>query len=225
MEWERLACAFPLLGSGVGPQAARARRELGRLCSRALRTGRWQPRLDGPAPDARPTVFLTAHFGSLSALRYCLRARGVPAAIAVGPHNFPRADQEESDRLFDSRFPMGFPHVFEAERAHRLRTALGQGSLLVVADLPGRNAVESDLLGGRVRLDPRPIRLARVAGVRCCPAFLSLPEAGWTLTVGPELPPDEGPALGMFGRIYANVAARAPWDLDGVVYRSFVEPR
>ncbi len=131
---------------------------------------------------------------------------------------------EARDRIFDARFPMRFPHVLEASRVHRLRTALRSGSLLLAADLPGHQAIEVDWLGGRVRLDPRPIRLARAAGVSCRSAFLTLPRQGWTLTLGAELPPGEVPALGAFGEAYAAVAAAAPWDMDGVVYRRLAVP-
>ncbi len=223
-EWGELARAFPLLGERPGPRAARARRDLHDLCARALSTGRWRPRLDGTAPGPEPTVYLTAHFGSLGALRYCLRSHGVPVANALGPHNLRRPEMEARDRIFDARFPMRFPHVFEASRVHRLRTALRSGSLLLAADLPGGQSVEVDWLGGRVRLDPRPIRLARAAGVSCRPAFLTLPRQGWTLTLGAELPPGEASALRAFGAVYAAVAAEAPWDVDGVVYRRLAVP-
>jgi hypothetical protein len=219
-QWDRLATAFPMLPARPGLHAARARQRLHRLCARALRTGRWDARLEGDPPELTPAVYVTAHFGALRALRYTLRARGVAAAIAIGPHNLEREEGERQDRIFDARHALDFPHVFEAARVHRLRAALRRGSLLLAADLPASAAADEPLLGGRVSLDPRPLRLARAAGVPCRAAFLTLPEDGWTLTLGAALPEAEGPALEAFARLFARTAARAPWDLDGVVYRS-----
>ena len=220
-EWREIAEAFPAMPRDPGAAAARARVRLGRRWSRALATGRWRVRLDGEAPPLSPGIYATAHVGSLQALRYALRARGVPAAIVLGPHNLDRTRAMEDDRVFDRRHALDFPHAFAADRAHRLRTALERGSLILAADLPpppgdGSAAV----LGGRVALDSRPFRLARAARVPCRAAFLTMPREGWTLTVSPPLPRAETAALEAFARAFEHVALRAPLDLDAVVYRS-----
>src|SRR5262249_62264763 len=95
-----------------------------------------------------------------------------------------------------------------------------RGSLVAAADMPEGESRSFPILGGRVLLDPRPFRLARAAGVDCRAGFLTLPDEGWTLTVSAPLPKGAAEALEAFARLFAEVAARAPLDLDGVVYRS-----
>ena len=164
-------------------------------------------------------MYVSAHLGSLQVLRYALRERGVKAATALGPHNLERPTAEAQDRVFDARHPLDFPHVFPAAAVHRLRGALGRGSLVLAADLPRRGeGVEVPFLGGRVLVDPRPFRLARAAGVPCRPAFLTLPRGRFTLTLGAELPGNEAAALAAYAKCLAGVAERSPLDLDGVVY-------
>jgi hypothetical protein len=165
-------------------------------------------------------VYVSAHIGSLQGLRYTLRARGVRVATVLGPYNLERPEAERQDRLFDRCHPLDFPHFFPATRVHRLRTALRSGSLIAAADLPASDGFEEPFLGGRVRLDRRPFRLARAAGVPCRPAFLTLPLGRWTLTLGDPLPADEGAALEAYARCLRKVATRSPLDLDAVVYRS-----
>lgn len=217
-DWRALRRAFPELPRGAGPRAAVRRILLARLASRRLATGRWTARIEGEPPSTHPTVYVSAHLGSLQALRYTLRARGVAVANVLGPHNLQRPEAERQDRLFDARHPMNFPHVLPASTVHRLRDALRKGSLILAADLPVDAGVEVPLLGGRARLDPRPFRLARAAGVPCRPAFLTLAKGRWTLTLGPVLPRDEAAALPLYARLFAQAARRSPLDLDGVVY-------
>ena len=224
-DWEQLETAFPDLPRDAGRTAARSRRRLRRLCARALRSGQWDARVDGAPPSPEPAVYVTAHVGGLQALRYVLRARGVAAATVVGPHNLIRPEADRQDRIFDARHPNGFPHVLPARRAQRLRLALRVGSLIAAADLPAGTRTERPFLGGSVALDSRPMRLARATRVPCRPAFLTLPEEGWTLTLGSPLPSDEEAALASFAELLGRVAARAPWDLDGVVYRALVRER
>lgn len=219
-DWREVAAAFPGLARDPGPGAARARARLHRLAARALATGRWKTRMEGEPPTAGPAVYVTAHIGALQALRYALRARGIAAATVIGPFNLDRTDAARADRIFDRRHALDFVHALPSTAPHRLRSALRRGSLILAADLPGGRAVEVPLLGGTVRLDPRPFRLARAARVPCRPAFLTLPKGGWTLSVGLPLPDGEAQALEAFARAFARVAARAPLDLDGVVYRS-----
>jgi hypothetical protein len=224
-EWREIAAAFPGLPRDPGPAAARARERLGRRWSRALSTGRWRVRLDGEPPVAAPTIYATAHIGSLQALRYALRARGVPAAIVLGPHNQDRSRYVKDDVVFDRRYALDFPHALPADRAHRLRTALERGSLILAADLPpAHGSAFAGVLGGRVALDARPLRLARAARVPCRAAFLTLPREGWTLTLSPPLPAAESAALDAFARAFERAAMRAPLDLDAVVYRSLAVP-
>lgn len=220
-DWKELRRAFPRLPAGAGPRAAARRMLLARLAARRLRTGRWAGRIEGDAPDPAdgPAVFVSAHLGSLQGLRYALRAMGIPVATVLGPHNLQRPEAERQDRAFDTRHPLGFPHVLPASAVHRLRTALRKGSLVLAADLPAPgDSIPAPLLGGRVMLDPRPFRLARAAGVACRPAFLTLPGGRWTLTIGRALPADEEQAVAAFGRSLSAVAARSPLDLDGPVY-------
>jgi hypothetical protein len=224
-DWKALRAAFPGLPAGAGTRSAARRLLLARLASRRLSTGRWSCRLVGAPPAASPTVYVSAHLGSLQALRYTLRARGVAVANVLGPHNLNRAEPERQDRIFDSRQPIDFPHVFPAARPHALRSALQRGSLILTADQPAERGVEVDFLGGRLRLDPRPFRLARGSRVPCRPAFLTLPRGRWTLTLGSPLPADEDRALASFGELLGRVAAEAPWDLDGMVYRTLARER
>lgn len=217
-DWRELAARFPELPPDPGRLASRRRALLARLAARSLASGRWPVALDGDPPRGEPTVYVCAHIGSLQALRYCLRARSVPAANVLGPFNLDRGEAERQDRIFDRSHPIAFPHVFPAEKVHRLRTALRSGSLIAAADLPVRGGVDSPLLGGSVGLDPRPFRLARAAGAACRPAFLTLPEGRWTLTLGEPLPEDEDEAVREFAGVYRRVASAAPADLDGVVY-------
>lgn len=217
-DWRELAGRFPDLPPDPGRLAARRRALLARLATRSLASGRWPVELDGDPPGAGPTVYVCAHIGSLQALRYCLRARSVAAASVLGPFNLERSAAQRQDSVFDRRHPVAFPHFFPAANVHRLRTALRSGSLIAAADLPARGGSEEALLGGLVRLDPRPFRLARAAGTACRPAFLTLPEGRWTLTLGEALPADEDEAVRAFAGVYRRVASAAPVDLDGVVY-------
>lgn len=224
-EWSELRTAFPGLPSAPGPRAAARRLLLGRLAARRLATGRWSARLVGAPPAAAPTVYVSAHLGSLQGLRYTLRARGIAAANVVGPHNLTRPEPERQDRVFDARHALDFPHVLAASRVHALRSALRRGSLIATADQPEGKGVEVAFLGGRLRLDPRPFRLARDARVPCRAAFLTLPRGRWTLTLGDPLPGDEERALDAFARCLEQVAGRAPADLDGPVYRALARRR
>ena len=163
-------------------------------------------------------MYVTAHIGSMQALRYALRARGVPAATVLGPYNLDRSEAIPQDRRFDRRYALDFPHAFPSSSAHTLRRALRRGSLVAAGDMPERGGIAARVLGGPALLDPRPFRLARVAGALCRPAFVTLPEGRWTLTLGPVLSGDELAGAEEFGRAFARVAAAAPVDIDGVVY-------
>ncbi len=222
-DWLRIAQVFPELPPDPGPRAAERREKLDRLASRALATGRWKTRLDGELTDPEPAMYVSAHIGALQALRYALRARGVRSASVIGRFNLDRTIPARSDPIFDRRFPIDFPHALPSTHPHRLRSALKHGSLIVAADMPERESRPAVILGGQVALDPRPFRLGRAARVPCRAAFLTLPPEGWTLTISPPLPAGDDDALDAFGRIFAAVAARAPLDLDGMVYRSIAE--
>jgi predicted LPLAT superfamily acyltransferase len=220
-DWKELRRAYPRLPAGAGHLAAARRVLLARLAARRLRTGRWDVRFEGdaPRPGDGPTVFVSAHLGSLQALRYTLRARGIRAANVLGPFNLNRSEAERQDRIFDAVHPLDFPHFFPASAVHRVRTALRKGSLVLAADLPlPGQGVAVPLLGGRVFVDPRPFRLARATRVRCRTAFLTLPRGRWTLTIGPVLPREEEAAIAGYARCLAETAARSPIDLDGAVY-------
>ena len=218
--WRELARAYPELPANPGRAAARRRRKLERLASRALATGRWTLKLVGEPPDPSPCIYVTAHIGAMQALRYALRARGVPAATVLGPFNLDRTEAIPQDRVFDRRHALDFPHALPSSAAHRLRAALKRGSLVAAADLPERGGVPGEVLGGPALLDPRPFRLARLAGVACRPAFATMPGGVWTLTLGPRLSGAPEACAAAFGRFFARVAADSPLDLDGVVYAS-----
>ena len=224
-EWREIAEAFPGVPRDPGRLAARRRARLARLASRALGTGRWKTAVEGGAPRPEPTVYVTAHIGALQALRYVLRSHGVPAASVIGPLNFDRSVKARTDSVFDRRYLLDFPHALPSTRPHRLATALSTGSLILAADLPEGPFLEAGVLGGVVRFDPRPFRLARTVGVPCRAAFLTLPDTGWTLTVGEPLPSDPSLAVEAFARVFARVAAAAPLDLDGLVYLSLARSR
>lgn len=217
-EWSALAALYPELPPDPGAAARRQRERLFRLASRALKSGRWAPRLEGKPPALEPTLYVTAHLGSMQALRYSLRARGIPAANVLGPFNLDRSKAIEQDRIFDRNHALDFPHAFPSAGVHRLRSALKRGSLIAAADLPERSGVPAELLGGPTAIDTRPFRLARAARVPCRAAFLTLPGGRWTLTLGPPLPRDEAAACAAFALDLAAVASRSPLDLDGVVY-------
>ena len=225
-EWKELSGAFPELPSAAGARAAARRILLARLAARRLSTGRWPARIEGTPPDATPTVYVSAHLGSLQGLRYTLRARGLAVANVLASHNLAsRSEPARQDRLFDAGHPIDFPHVLPAARVHALRSALRRGSLILTADQPEGRGVDVDFLGGRLRIDPRPFRLARSAHVPSRPAFLTLPRGRWTLTLGDPLPEDEGSALDAFARCLREAVSRSPLDLDGPVYRALVRGR
>lgn len=221
-EWREIAEAFPGVPRDPGRLAARRRVRLARLASRALATGRWNTALDGEPARREPTVYVTAHIGAMQALRYVLRSHGVPTASVIGRFNLDRSVTARTDPIFDRRHPLDFPHALPSTHPHRLATALSTGSLILAADLPeGPPFLEAAVLGGIVRFDPRPFRLARTVGVACRAAFLTLPDTGWTLTLGEPLPSDPKRAVEAFARVFRKVAAAAPLDLDGLVYLSF----
>ena len=198
--WRQLAKVFPALPPNPGRSAARARRRLIAFSTRALSSGRWRPLWSGAPLAKTPAIYVTAHIGSLLALRYILRSRGVAAATVIAPYNFDRADPAAKDAVFDRRFPLAFPHVLSSAGPQRLRTALRSGSVILAADLPQGPAFPARLLGAEVLLDPRPFRLARMTGVPCRPIFLTLPGRRWRITIGDALPAEEPAAQVAFAR-------------------------
>jgi hypothetical protein len=218
-QWRDLGRAFPALGSDPGPAAARARRRLQFLVGRALATERHGPRYRPAPPPAGPAVYVTAHLGDLRSLRYLLR-RHIPVATVVRTSEEERETIAREDRAFDERFPRDFPHAFSSRNPHRLRRALSRGSLVFAADLPSSEGVAFPCLGGRLSLDPRPFRLARIAKVSCQPLFLTAPRGRLTITVGDALPREEDAALGGFGRMLERVAEESPFEIDGPTWWS-----
>jgi hypothetical protein len=221
-QWRDLGRAFPRLGSDPGPEAARARRRLRFLVGRALRTARHAPRFDPAVPEPAPALYLTAHLGDLRSLRYLLR-RFIPVATVVGTSEQERRAISNEDREFDERAPCAFPHAFSAARPHALRSALSRGSLIAAADLPAGHGIAFPCLGGWLPLDPRPFRLARLAGAPCRPLFLTAPRGVLTITVGRPLPQKETAALEEFARALDRATDQSPLDLDGPTWWNRLE--
>lgn len=212
-QWRAIGRAYPALGEDPGRRAARARMRLRFLIGRSLALRRHDARWVGPPLDERPTMFATAHLGDLRGLRYALRRR-VPAANVVWNAS-DRALVAEDDTRFDRDSPHDFPHVWSAAAPHALRSALARGSLIAAADVPAPRPVEAGLLGGRVRLDPRPFRLARLARVPCRSIFLTAPGGRLRVTLGANLPAAEEEAVRLFAEDLARAARDAPFELDG----------
>lgn len=209
--WRDVARALPALGPDPAVRAARARLRLGSLVGRA--TAGADPFWNG-APGHAPVVFVTGHVGDLRALRYLLRRR-VPAASVI-QRSSERERIAREDAAIDAIWPRAFPHVFPSNPVRALDRALSQGSLIVAADVPaGKSSVPAALLGGTIGLDPRPFRLARIAGVPCRPAFLTAPRGALTVTVGDLLPSEEEAAIGVFARQLESVCSSAPYEIDG----------
>jgi hypothetical protein len=223
-QWRDLGRAFPRLGADPGRPAARARRRFGFLVGRALAHRRRGPAFRDAPPPEEPTLYTTGHLGDLRGLRYLLRRH-----IAIG--NVARVREAEraaivpEDRLCDERDPRDFPHVFYFRQPHRLRSALQRGSLLVAADLPEREGVDFPILGGRLLLDPRPFRLARLAGVPCRAVFLTAPAGRLTITIGPVLPREEEAALPAFARQFESAADESPFDIDAPTWWNRLAPQ
>ncbi|MGE5275819.1 MAG: hypothetical protein ACM3SU_02385 [Acidobacteriota bacterium] len=218
-QWRDLGRAFPALGPDPGPAAARARRRLQFLVGRALATERHGPRFRPAPPPAEPAVYVTAHLGDLRSLRYLLR-RHIPVATVVLTTEEEREAIAREDRAFDARTPRDFPHAFSSRRPHRLRRALSRGSLVFAADLPAVEGAAFPCLGGRISLDPRPIRLAKIAKVPSRPVFLTAPRGRLTITVGGDLPREEDAALQDFAGVLERVAGESPFEIDGPTWWS-----
>jgi hypothetical protein len=192
------------------------------LVGRFLSTQRHAPRLRGHGLAEGPSLYLSAHIGDLRALRYALRARGIPAAHLIDETHRERPAAAREDAVFDRIRPLDFPHVFHAGQTPRLRSALSRGSLIAAADRPAAQSFPAILLGGRIHLDPRPLRLARIAGAPVRAIFLTAPGGRLTLTVGSRLDssrPEE--AMSAFAVEFAEAARASPADLDGFTYRGY----
>jgi hypothetical protein len=85
----------------------------------------------------------------------------------------------------------------------------------VAADAPEDEGVRFSCLGGSVRLDRRPFRLARLAGAPCRALFLTAPGGRLTVIIGEQLPREETPALAAFAEALGRVADELPLALDG----------
>jgi len=230
-EWRKLAALFPRLGDDPGRDAARARRTFTFVAWNELSRRRPAPRWEPAPPPSAPQIFLTAHVGSLRLLRYFLRSAGVPAATIVDETHFGNEAHARANRWIDGRFPTAFPHRFSSREPHRLRAALRRGSLLAAIDRvhrppPGAkdHSARIPFLGGTLEIELGPLRLARLAGVRARPVFITAPEARLTITVGDALPADETEAAREFGVLLDRVARAAPADFDGYTHRFAAGP-
>jgi hypothetical protein len=221
--WADLGRAFPRLGADPGPEAARARRRFGFLIGRALDSERHGPVYPGGRPSRAPHVYATAHVGDLRSLRYLMR-RHVALANVIRASDGDRAHILEEDRIFDVKSPHPFPHAFHYRQPHRLRAALREGSLLAAADMPEEEGTDFPCLGGSIRLDARPFRLARIAGVPCRAIFLTAPRGRLTISIGPPLPREEGAALAKFARALERAVDRSPYDIDAATWWNRLGP-
>ena len=223
-QWRDLGRAYPRLGPDPGPAAARARRRYGFLVGQALAGGPDRISFRDAPPGPAPCLYATAHVGDLRSLRYLMR-REIPIATVVVATDEERADFARADRDFDLGTPRDFPHVLSSRQPLRLRSALRRGSLIVSADLPERDGVPFPCLGGQLRLDPRPFRLARVCGVPCRPVFLTAPNGRLTITIGPELPRPEKAALAAFARALEAICDESPSAIDALTWWNRLAPR
>ncbi len=222
--WRDLAAIFPRLGDDPGRDAARARRTFTFLAGNEILRRRPRPAWEAAPPPAAPQILLTAHIGNLRLLRYFLRSAGVPAATVVDDTHFGSDAHEEANRWIDRRFPTAFPHTFPAAEPHRLRTALRRGTLLAAIDRIHRprardHSARIPFLGGTLEIELGPLRLARIAGVRARPVFITAPKERLTITVGDALPADEAEAARAFGVLLDRVARASPADFDGYTHR------
>jgi len=218
--WRAAARCYPALGADPGPRAVAARRRLWYLTRRALSSARHGPRWEGDVPPNTPALYATAHIGDIRVSRHILRQRGIRVAQVIGPNNLEREPAEAEDRRFDTFYPIDFPHVFPSSNPRRLIRALSQGSLVVAIDLPAGRSISVPFLGGRLTLDPKPLRLATIARVPIRALFLTAPAERLTLTVGPELDPaDEESTIARIGELIGRVAAASPYDFDAFTHR------
>ena len=217
-QWNEIAVRYPRLGPRPAGRVALARRRIWFLSGRALATPRHGPRWEGGRPSPGPAVYLTSHLGDLRALRYALRLEGAPAAIVISPSTIGRTGSAFSDAKCDRRRFFEFPHLLSSGSPHRLRAALRHGSLIITIDGPEFEFFETPFLGGILRLDPRPLRLAKLAGVPVRAAFLTAPGGRLTVTLGREIDPSGGAAeiLREIGGLLDVVASRSPCDFDGL---------
>lgn len=219
-QWRQIALRYPKLGANPAKRIERARRRIWFLSGRALSSPRHASRWEAGRPDPAPTVYLTAHLGDLRAMRYALRLEGVPAAVVISPATFGKTGSARSDARCDRRCFFDFPHLISSENPHRLRTALRRGSIIITIDGPEFEFVETAFLGGVLRLDPRPLRLARLAGVPARAVFVTAPGGRLTVTLGRKIDPGSDPtaALREVGLLLDAVASRSPCDFDGLAH-------
>lgn len=216
-QWRDLGRAYPRLGPDPGPAAASARRRYGFLVGQALENRRHRPQFRDAPPEPQPCLYATAHVGDLRSLRYLLR-REISIATVVAATEEECADLARAARNFDLGVPRDFPHVLSSRQHHRLRSALRRGSLIVSADLPEREGVPFPCLGGQLRLDPRPFRLARVCEVPCRPVFLTAPGGRLTISIGSILPRQEDAALAEFASALDRICDESPFEIDALTW-------
>jgi hypothetical protein len=228
-EWNEVALRFPTLGPAAGPQAARARRTFRFLAGRALATPRHRPIWRGKPDTGEPTLYLSAHLGDLRSLRYLLRMRGIPAALALGPESLSRDGIAAEDLEFDRRNPVAFPHFFSTDRPHGLKAALARGSLISMIDRifrghapkpePEGRFWAASFLGGFLQIDAFPLRLAQLAGVPARPIFLTARAGRLTITAGDPLPEEPAEAMARFAELLREAGEASPHDFDGFTHR------
>lgn len=222
-QWREIFAAFPAAAKTPVPTLrllfCRLRIGiLGRVAHRwpALIRVQWE----GLPPDpAVPTIYATAHIGQIRGLRRLLARRGVPMTTVI------RAKEPLPYGEAVPTTPVSGPDVtarrISVTRDHKflIRNLLKTESLLIAADVPAGGGIASPILGGEVLLDPRPFRLARLAGVACRPAFLTVPRGRLTVTLGPPLRGESVEAdVRLFGETLAHIAARVPGEIDGSIF-------
>lgn len=143
-----------------------------------------------PILDDRPVLLVSLHYGALVMVPSLLCMHGVPAALAVGPDNWPlsRLRQWRLDLAKVGDAPTAVP----AQALPMLRFLRKPNRCLLVAvDVPAPEASHIEFQGGLMRVATPPFRLARMTGARVVPV-LAIHEGAWRIRVrfGEPVPDD-----------------------------------
>jgi hypothetical protein len=137
----------------------------------------------------RPVILASLHYGALIMVPSLLCRHGVPAALAVGPENWPlsRLRQWRLDLAGIGDVPTAVP----ADARPMLRFLRPGRCLVVALDVPMPEPVEVPVEDGVLRLATPPLRLARMRDAVVVPV-LARHEGTWRISVTFGQPvPDE----------------------------------